>query len=413
MKISMPLPLFLAFRFLRASGQEKSISVMIKICFFSILIGTCALTLVAAIMKGFESATHKKLQGVHADVTINAYDKAINYEKLKKVITTEYANSIKGTSPTSISQVIIHNAHGGEYTICLLKAVDPAEEPAVSQLDTMITNFQNSSQQSLWPLLDKNSIALGQALADALHVTVGDTVTLLYPEDGQIGHKVSLEEKKVTVAAFFKTGIHDFDEHVIIASFDMARQLYPMPISQVSVTLIDPRQEQKVIESLKKRLSLDVISWKELYPSLVSALVLEKYAMLFMLALVALVASLTIISLLFMYVTHKRTQIAVLKTMGMSDWSLMSIFVLISAYITLFASLCGIGLAALITALLNKFPFIPLPDAYYVTHLPATLTIPIIAAIMILAICASFLAGFIPAYRIKSLRITEILKSNA
>ena len=77
--ISITRPSF--FTLLRT---RENISVMIKICFLSILIGTCALTLVAAIMKGFETATHKKLQGVHADITINAYDKAIDYAKLKK-----------------------------------------------------------------------------------------------------------------------------------------------------------------------------------------------------------------------------------------------------------------------------------------------------------------------------------------
>ena len=217
----------------------------------------------------------------------------------------------------------------------------------------------------------------------------------------------------MTIGAVFKTGIHDFDEHVIISSFELARQLYPIPISQVSITLKDPQQERTVIESLKKRLSLDVLSWKDLYPSLVSALILEKYAMIFMLALVALVASLTIISLLFMYVTHKRTQIALLKTLGMSDWSLMSIFILVSAFVTLLAAVCGIALAALITAFLNRFPFIELPDVYYVAHLPATLDMQIIFSIIALSIVVSIIAALIPAYKIKSMQIAQIFKSIA
>ncbi len=429
----MPLSLLLALRFLRSSSQEKTISVMIKICFFSILIGTCALTLVAAIMNGFEEATSKKLQGIHSDITINAYDQAIDYEKLKKVLDTEYANTIQAASPTSINQIIIQTSSNETqaYTICLLKAVDPAQEQKVSKLASMITTsgggginndtsiHKTSGKKSsggaggVWDLLSGDAIFIGEALAEQLHVKVGDRVTLLYPEQGALSHKVALEEKEVTVGALFKTGIHDFDEHVIVASFGLARQLYPSPISQVSITLKDPRQEQAVIESLKKRLSLSVVSWKDLYPSLVSALLLEKYVMLFILLLVTLVASLNIISLLFMYVAQKRTEIAILKTMGMTDRSLMSIFMILSACVSLTATTCGILLALFATFLLNRFPFIELPDVYYVTHLPATLSAPILCSIVILALIVSIIAALVPARKIKTMMVAQILKSIA
>lgn len=412
----MPLSLLLALRFLRSSAQEKTISVMIKICFFSILIGTCALTLVAAIMNGFEQATAKKLQGIHADITIHSHEHAIDYEKLKNVLDTEYADTIKAASPTSMHQVVVSSScEAREYTICLLKAVDPAQEAQVNDLATMITQKIKSPQttQQIWDLLTKETIFMGELLAEHMHLAVGDTILLLYPEQGTLGNKVHLEEKEVTIGALFKTGIHDFDEHVIVSSFALAHQLYPASINQVTATLKDPRNERTVIESLKKRLSLNVLSWKDLYPSLVSALILEKYAMLFILLLVSLVASLNIISLLFMYVTQKRTQIAILKTMGMTDRSLMSVFVMVSCCITLPATACGILLAAGITWALNAFPFIELPDVYYVTHLPATLTPHIIGAIILLAFLVSIIAALVPARKIKTMVVAHILKSIA
>ena len=416
MKNLMPLPLLLALRFLRSSGQEKNISTLVGICFFSILIGTCALTLIAAIMNGFEQATSDKLQGVHADITINAGDQAIDYPKLKKVLMAEYATTIKAMSPTSIRQIILHahadkksRKHGSskvpdearsantesgsetaslsdEYTICLLKVIEPQEESGVTGLRSMIID---APQAQAWSLLDNNGIFIGQALAQRLHIAVGDTVSLLYPEEEQFNRKISLDEKEVKVAALFKTGIADFDEQVLITSFAVARQLYPTCVSSVTVMLHDSRREQSVIASLKQRLSLDVTSWKEMYPGLVSALILEKYAMFFILALVILISSLNTISLLYMYVTQKRRDIALLKAMGMADRSLMTIFIIVASLITGFATLCGIGIAALITAFLNKFPFIQLPDVYYASHLPATLNGMIVVAVMLLALLVS------------------------
>lgn len=407
----MPLPLMLALRFLWAPSQEKMISIMIKICFFSILIGSCALTLVAAIMNGFEKATHSKLQGIHADITISA-DKPIHYEKLKSVLSAEYGDSIVATSPVHMSQIIVRRTDDlhNEFTICMLKACDPIEEPCVSKLSSMIIE---SNGNDPWMSLEKDRIFIGSALAHNLNLKVDDAVTLIYPEAGALTSKVSLEERQVIISHIFKTGIQDFDEHVIIGSLALANSLYPAPITQVTLALKNPRDERTIIESLKKRLSLEVSSWKDLYPSLVSALILEKYAMLFILILVTIVASLNIISLLFMFIAQKRTEIALLKSMGMADSSIMSIFIMVSLCITFCATFCGIMLAFIITFFLNSFPFIRLPDVYYATHLPATLDIRIMCSIFILTLIISIIAALIPSYKIKSLMPAHIFKSVA
>lgn len=384
---------------------------MIKICFFSIVIATAALTLVAAIMNGFERATQAKLQGIHSDLTINAYDKAIDYQKLKTVLTTEYADTVKASSPSSMTHIMVQSPRSDALSICLLKAVDPVEEQAISSLQSLIVRSYNN--ENPWDLLAKHMIFIGSSLAEQLQVGVGDKLVLYYPSGGTLSRKVSLEERAARIGALFKTGINDFDEHVIVSNFKVARTIFAAPISQVSIALTDRRHEQTVITSLKKRLSLDVLSWKDLYPSLVSALVLEKYAMLFILFLVTLIASLNIISLLFMYVTQKRTDIAVLKAMGMSDSALMAIFVILSACIALSATLCGVLFASLVTALLNAVPFIQLPDTYFASHLPAALDVRIVLAITLLALVVSVVAAFIPARKIRSMVISRVLRSIA
>ncbi len=404
----MSLSLLLALRFLRSSGLDNNIATMIKICFTSILLGTAALTLVAAIMNGFEKETHKKLQGVHADITINSHDKALNYEKLKKVLSSEYSDTIAAFGPTSFAQVIIQNKtlENNEMQICLLKAIDPKAEPQVSSIKEMICD----TAVNPWSALNRDTLFIGQSLADRLQIKTGSRVTILYHQEEVMSNKITLEEKEVTIVALFKTGIHDFDEHVLIGSFDLLKQLYPIKITQVTIKLKDTKDEKTVISSLKNRLALNVYSWKDLYPPLVSALTLERYAMFFILALVTLVASLNIISLLFMYATQKQHDIALLKTMGMTDAALISIFVFVSGAITLTATFCGILIAALATWLLNTFPFIELPDVYYVSHLPATLDFRIIVSVFLLALVVCLFAALIPAQKIKSMHVASVLK---
>jgi lipoprotein-releasing system permease protein len=404
----MPFELLLALRLLRSSGYEKNISTMIKICFVGIIIGTFALTLVASIMNGFEKATYSKLQGVHADVIIDAHDKEIDYEKLKKVLSSEYSEAIAAFSPTTTSQVILENkkTEPPALYLCLLKAVDPREEPKVTSLGKYLI----SDKKDPWGSLDEHSVFVGQELAHKLNIIQGQTVWLLYHQEEILSNKITLDEKEVTVSAFIKTGFHDFDEHVIIASFDLLKQLNRPVVTQVAIKVKPGQDEQSLINSLKTRLCLDAYSWRDLYPPLIAALTLEKYAMILIFALIALVASLTIIALLFMYATQKRADIALLKTMGMKNQALTRTFILISFIITTGATCIGILLAAGATWLLNVYPFIQLPDSYYVTHLPAALNANIILSILLLSFFISLLAALVPAQKIRGMNVASVLK---
>jgi lipoprotein-releasing system permease protein len=405
----MPLTLLLALRFLYSPHQEKTISIMLKVCFFSVLIGTFALTLIAAIMSGFEKATYKKLQGVHADLTIDAYDKALDFARLSEVLKKEYAASVEAFSPTNVIQVLIHNKDQQSGQISILKAIDPETEPQVSSLSRLV----NSNDKNPWSLLKKDGIFIGQTLADHLKLKTGSHATLIYNHGNIRSSKMSLDEKEVTVVGVFKTGIHEFDETMLLGSFSLAKRLSSPKISQVMIKLRPSASETNLKESLKHRFELDVYSWKDLYPSLVSALTLEKYAMIFILILVTLVSSLNIISLLFMYITQKQIDIALLKTTGMSDFDIKLIFQLISFIITMSATVCGILAAGLMTILLNIYPFIKLPDAYYVTHLPAHLDMHIILCVLLLALIVSVIAAVLPTQKIAAMRVPDVLKGLA
>jgi len=145
-------------------------------------------------------------------------------------------------------------------------------------------------------------------------------------------------------------------------------------------------------------------------PPLVSALMLERYAMFFILGLIMLVASLSIIALIFMIITHKQYEIAVLRSMGTPYSTLVFTFLLVALGITVPATILGILLATGATWLLQTYPFIQLPDVYYVTHLPAQLNGTIVVSIFLLTILTSLVAALIPSLNIKSLRLARLLK---
>ena len=94
-----------------------------------------------------------------------------------------------------------------------------------------------------------------------------------------------------------------------------------------------------------------------------------------------------------MYTKHKIIDIALLKSLGMSNGTIRELFLWIATLITCTATLCGVTLAAFCTWLLNTYPFIKLPDVYYVSHLPATLDLVIIASVALFALFVSLCAG--------------------
>lgn len=401
----MPISLLLAWRFLKSSRDEKSISVMIKICFISILLSTFALTLVAAIMNGYEHATHEKLKGIHADVIITARGKSIDFKKLKEVIDTEFQGIVACISPVALSQVIIQG-NKESTTLCVLKGIDPLLEPQVSALKTMIT----TSSLSWDELLQGNTIFIGEKLSQQLGVSVGDTITILYGDD-ILNNKITFQSQQARIAALFKTGINEFDEYVILSSLSLFTELFSQGISQVNVKLALATHEKKALTMLKSRFPLEVSSWKDLYPALVSALALEKYAMFIILSLVILVASMNIVSLLFMFVTQKQGDIALLKSMGIADMPLMGIFIILGLCITLTASLCGIFLALGASWFLRNYPLIYLPDIYYVSHLPVYIDTSMIGMVLSITTVLSFLATLLPAYKIKHITVAQVLKN--
>ena len=132
--------------------------------------------------------------------------------------------------------------------------------------------------------------------------------------------------------------------------------------------------------------------------------------MFFILALISLVASMNMISLLFMQIQQKRRDIAIFKAMGMSDNCIRSIFLHLGIGITLSASAIGLGIAALAGYLLEKYPFIELPDVYYVSYLPARMEPEIFFVVFIATMLLGFLATWIPSRRSKQIEIAQVLR---
>ncbi|MGD1997538.1 MAG: FtsX-like permease family protein, partial [Candidatus Dependentiae bacterium] len=168
----------------------------------------------------------------------------------------------------------------------------------------------------------------------------------------------------------------------------------------------------RYLHALKYVLSgLSVRGWEELYPDLAASLALEKYAITIVLALIALVASMLMICLLFMLLQFKRRDIAILRAMGASRDDIHSLFHRIGLTIAFRSVTAGLLFAGAVGWWLQTYKMITLPDVYYLPYLPASLEPSGFIIIFLVTMLLAHLACRVPLRQLRSLDITEIFRS--
>ena len=364
-------------------------------------------------MNGFEYATHEKMQGIHAQLIMKSQGNTLDASSIEPIIKKEFPEVV-GYSPQNIAQAILSTKGSNDMAnVVMLKALDPYKESRTSAIAAKI--IQPSIKAPLDTLIYKNYIVIGSQSAESLHLSVGDTIELIYvARQSNKDDSLNIEKTKTIISGIFKTGIEEFDAGLVFCSNELYSNMFAQKgVDQITLKLAGNADETETIQKLKQRFGIDVYSWKDLYPALVSALRLEKYVMFIILALITLVASMNMISLLFMHIIQKRGDIAILKSMGMSSRRISSIFFIMGLTITCIASLCGLAAAWVIGLLLKKYPLITLPDAYYVSHIPVDLNINVFGIIFAVIMLMSIIATWLPVSKIKKIQVADTLRFEA
>ncbi len=396
------IPLHLALSYLLFNKKDKNISLMIKVCFIGILIGTFALTLTLIITNGFEKTIHEKIQGINSQAIIQSPGNKLDFETLKTFLLKKFPKDIKALSQNSIKQAIFE--FNGNQSLLIMKGIDPINEFKVTNLEKKIIDLKKPF------LLKNNDIIIGYKIAKSWKLSIGDTIKVLVPEGGTAS-KIYLTPHKLHVIGIFNIGLDEYDSNLAFCSLQFLNKIFDETGADQILLKFNSDNETPIIKKLRESLqNLEVYSWKDLYPALVSSLKLEKYVMFIIIALITLVASLNMISLLFIQIQQKKRDIAIFKTMGMSSSNIQSIFLIMGLLITFIASLTGLFVAAITGLILEHYPFIELPDVYYVSHLPARVEPQLFIIVFICTMLLGFLATWIPAKRASKINITEVLR---
>ena len=439
MLLANPLTFFL----LRRYSRKLVVGLVTTIAIGSVCLGVMALIIVLSIMSGFEDDLKKKILGAHAHVVVNKKgDDFVEYRDVAKAV-----RGVRGVATASafvLGDAMISTDVGLSGT--LVKGVDVADPEGVADLRATITQgsldhllaperipgarprvqfqpavspkaqtsttgrkarpYELAVPAARVPVPNKRvlpGIIIGRELARTLRAYVGDTVKLVSPVSDEIGPMGPVPKlRRFRVAGIFYSGMYEYDAKFSYLDMTQAQRFFGVRnrATGVEIKVNDIDDTARVVDGIERRLGgrpYSVEDWRTMNKELFSALLLEKLAMFIALGMIVMVASFLIIAVLVMIVLQRKKEIAVLKSLGASDASIMKIFVLVGVILGTGGAMLGGAGGVAICLFLEHFGFALDERIFYIERLPVVMDWTEISVIIVAAVIISYLATIYPA----------------
>ena len=400
----------ITFRFLRARKNDGFLNIISIFSFIGIGLGVAVLIVVMSVMNGFRAELINKIIGFNAHITVKPYEERISNKKLDD-------QNLK-----TISQNLIFSNSGEGIIIKkdITKGIFLRGYTAkdFSKLNIVNNEYFIGNRDKLL----NDYISISKELSFSLDVEIGDEITVMSSSGVQTIIGNLPKQKKLTVVSLFDSGMIDFDNNVAFINLFTLEELFNLRQENrnLEIYLNNPQniEHQKTI--VQKIFNNEFIyTWSDMNKSLFSALKVERNVMFIILTLIIIVAAFNIISGLTILVKNKTKEIAILKSIGVLNKSIIKIFFLIGVLIGTTATIFGIILGVTFSMyvenfrqfLSNIFNITLFPEEiYFLSSMPSEIN-PI--SILIISVCSvliSVLVSIFPAFKAAKLDPVKSLK---
>ena len=400
----------ITFRFLKARKNDGFLNVISIFSFIGIGLGVAVLIVVMSVMNGFRTELINKIVGFNSHITVKPYEKKIELEKFDnqnlKMISKDLVLSNSGEG------VIIK----GEVTKGILLRGYSKED--FSKLEIVKNkNFLGNKKS-----LSQNFISISKELSFVLDVKIGDDITIMSPSGVETIIGNLPKQKTFTIISLFESGLNDFDNNVAFMNLSSLEEFFNLDQKNrnLEIYLKNPQniEDQKLI--VQRIFNEEFIySWSDMNKSLFSALKVERNVMFIILTLIIIVAAFNIISGLTILVKNKTREIAILKSIGVLNKSIIKIFFLIGIIIgtsaTIFGIILGVTFSMYVENLrqfLSKVFNISLfpEEIYFLSSMPSEINPTSIFIIACCSISITILVSIFPALKAAQLDPIKSLK---
>ncbi len=401
--MSRSFEIWIGSRYVRSRSSNRFVSLISAISMLGIAIAVMVLIVVMSVVNGFERELKDRLLAMTAHATIEGVngDLATSAALLKTAIDDE---QVRAAAPYVTGQALLvfeKQLSGAE-----LRGIEPRSEDDVSGIGGVM---QEGNIESL--TVGEFNIVLGVELANAMHIAVGDKVTVTLAQGMVTPLGVVPRNKRFTVSGIYRVGMYEFDRRLAFININDAQKLYRKrdSVTGVRLAVTEIYEAADIVRRVARRHGELVLvsDWSRRHVNLFRSIQITKSILFVILLLVIAVAAFNIVSTLVMVVKDKQADIAILRTIGARPSSIMRIFMTQGTIVGVAGTLAGVALGMLLASNLESIigfleaafgiKFLA-ADVYFISDLPSEVRYGDVARIAIIALLLALVSTLYPAW---------------
>ena len=400
----------IALRNLRPKKKDGFLKVISTFSFIGIMLGVAILIIVMSVMNGFRTDLTNKILGFNPHIIIKPYNNEIIDSNFKKKINNKFPG-IEVVESFSGEGVVMN---GQATKGVIIKGLENNKKNSIFLEKFLIEGSKNK--------INNNQVIIGKELAIDLNLAIGDRINLLSSSFINTPFGGLPKRENYIVLGIFSSGFYEFDKNVIFLNLNESLLFFEKSANDINLELYlkNPLDSDYIKEEIYKiNNNFYIYSWIDMNKSLFSALKVERNVMFIILTLIIIVAAFNIISGLTILIKNKTKEIAILKTLGLSNKSIIKSFFLTGFTIGLIATMTGSILGVLfavyiepIRIFLSSILHIEIfpQDIYFLDKMPSEINVISISIIFILSLITTTIASLIPAISISKMNTIQALK---
>ena len=417
-----PFEWMIAWRYLRARRAEGGVSVMTWISLIGITLAVFALIATLAVRSGFRAEFVDTILGANAHVTVYNLGATTENGQLDNTIHdyTEMAQrltrvpDVLRAAPLVRGQVManMRQANAG-VEVFGIDLKDLKGLPRIADPTTSLGNIDNFDQ----------GIAIGSGVARELGATVGDKIKLISPNGVKTAFGTSPRVNAYEVVYVFSAGRYDIDRTRVYLPLAEAQSFFNREgvATEIEVMVKDPEQVDTMVQALQQAAGerAQTWTWRDASGGFLRALEVEDNVMFIIMSILVLIAAMNIVSGLIMLVKNKGRDIGILRTIGLSEGSILRVFFICGAFTGLIGTALGVVLGCLFAIYIDPiFSFVNVvmgggvwdPSIRGIYALPAQLNLSDVLKAVSLSLGLSFIVTIFPARRAARMNPVEALR---